>query len=82
MQLVLDEQGILESSIKRRKTGRKIGLLGSLFGCWHKNLSRPFTLDKESYCTCLDCGARRHFNTHTLETYGSFYYPPDVSLRK
>ncbi len=54
----------------------KIGLLTTLFGCWHKNLSRPFTYDHESYRVCLKCGARKNFNTETLTTSGSFYFPP------
>ncbi len=56
--------------------GKKIGLFATLFGCRHRNLSRPFTYGKESYCVCLSCGARKNFNTQTLTTSGSFYYPP------
>jgi hypothetical protein len=29
-----------------------------LFGCHHRNLSRVFTLDGETYKVCCDCGAR------------------------
>ena len=32
----------------------------SLFGCWHRNLSRPFTLSGWTYEVCLNCG--RKFN--------------------
>ncbi|HMO81297.1 MAG TPA: hypothetical protein PKD24_10945 [Pyrinomonadaceae bacterium] len=57
--------------------GRKIGLVGKLFGCWHKRLSRPFTYKREvSYRACLECGARRRFNTESFTTSGPFYYPP------
>ena len=56
--------------------GKKIGILAALFGCRHKNLSRPFTYGKESYCACLNCGARKNFNAETLTTFGAFYYPP------
>lgn len=56
--------------------GKKIGLAAALFGCWHKNLSRPFTYAEESYCVCLNCGARRNFNAKTLTVSGSFYFPP------
>ena len=27
-----------------------------LFGCWHRNLSRPFTLSGWTYEVCLNCG--------------------------
>ena len=27
-----------------------------LFGCWHRNLSRPFTLSGRTYEVCLSCG--------------------------
>jgi len=60
--------------------GMKIGLMAALFGCRHKNLSRPFTYGKESYCVCLNCGAHKNFNPETLTTNGSFYFPPKSSL--
>jgi hypothetical protein len=28
----------------------------SIFGCWHRKLSRPFTLSGWTYEVCLDCG--------------------------
>jgi hypothetical protein len=58
--------------------GKKMGLVAKLFGCRHKNLSRPFTREKTSYRSCLNCGARKPFNAETLETYGKFYAPPVV----
>jgi hypothetical protein len=56
--------------------GKKIGLMAAVFGCWHKNLSRPFTYGGDSYCVCLKCGAHRNFNAQTLISSGSFYFPP------
>lgn len=56
--------------------GEKLSLLAKLFGCWHKDLSRPFAHGKTSYRSCLQCGARKRFNAETLETRGSFYFPP------
>ena len=32
--------------------------LDFLFGCHHKNLSRVFTLDRQSYRVCCECGTR------------------------
>ena len=29
-----------------------------LFGCWHRNLSRPFTLSGRTYEVCLNCGRK------------------------
>lgn len=62
--------------------GDKVGLFASIFGCWHKNLTRPFTLGKTAYRSCLDCGARKPFNTDTLVTAKRFYYPPIVKRVK
>jgi hypothetical protein len=28
------------------------------FGCWHRNLNRPFTLSGWAYEVCLNCGKR------------------------
>jgi hypothetical protein len=49
------------------------GWFTRVFGCWHKEMSRPFT-DQETYRTCLDCGARRQFNLRRWEMQGDFYY--------
>lgn len=79
-------QGILEQNLTVTPitedvdslVGKKIGLFGKLFGCWHKRLSRPFTSKNSSYRTCLECGARRKFNPENLKTSGPFYFPPSV----
>jgi hypothetical protein len=60
--------------------GKKLGLLAKLFGCPHKQLSRPFSHSGTGYRTCLKCGARKRFNTETLETFGGFYYPPPAKF--
>lgn len=59
--------------------GQKMGVVTKLFGCWHSNISRPFVQGKTAYRSCLQCGARKQFNLETLETYGSFYFPPAVT---
>ena len=33
-----------------------------LFGCWHRNLSRPFTLSGWTYEVCLNCGKQFPYN--------------------
>ena len=84
MQAVLEQNTIAQSVINRTDEvfGSKIGLMGSLFGCWHKQLTRPFTIGSESYRACLGCGARKQFDTKTLRTVGSFHYPPAVTFDK
>jgi hypothetical protein len=48
--------------------------LTRVFGCWHTEMSRPFTLDGESYRTCLECGAHRKFDSARWEMVGAYYY--------
>ena len=79
-------QGILEQSLTVERVldrtdsslGTKIGFLGKLFGCWHKDLSRPFADLRGSYRACTDCGARKRFDIASFKTLGTFYYPPSV----
>lgn len=82
MEAVLD-QGIIAEAILNRTNGAfgsKIGVFGKIFGCWHKQMTRPFTNRNASYRACLNCGARKKFDTKTLKTFGPFYYPPAVSF--
>lgn len=66
------------NEINKMVFGEKVGLMAKLFGCWHENMSRPFGEGKIIYRACLNCGARKQFNTETLQTFGKFYYPPLV----
>ena len=52
-----------------------------VFGCWHSEMSRPFTRDGESYRTCLECGARRRFDSTKWEMVGAYYYDVPESGR-
>jgi hypothetical protein len=69
----------LSAPLKVKKTDLSIRLLGLrelagwLFRCWHRNLSRPFTLEGETYRVCLHCGARRRFSPDSWRTVGAFY---------
>lgn len=65
-------------SVDTRVFGEKVGFLVNLFGCGHRNLSRPFSHKKIAYRSCLQCGARKQFNAATLQTFGGFYYPPNA----
>jgi len=82
MEAILDQGRIAEAIINRTDGafGQKIGLAGKLFGCWHKNLSRPFTNRHASYRACLNCGARKKFDAKSLQTFGPFYHPPAISF--
>ena len=71
------QQAIRENSsaLQNRPSGGEIGnLLTRLFGCWHREMSRPFSRQSQSYRTCLSCGASRKFNVGRWEMQGSFYY--------
>ncbi|MDX6695817.1 MAG: hypothetical protein QOF02_3420 [Blastocatellia bacterium] len=48
--------------------------LTRIFGCWHREMSRPLTLRASSYRVCMECGAHRRFNTQTWEMTGPYYY--------
>lgn len=78
MQAVLKQSGFANAAIDKPEEfrGRNIGILGSLFGCWHKRLTRPITTDRSTYRACLECGARKSFDTRTFRSSGRFYYPP------
>ena len=41
---------------------RLLMLFDFLFGCWHRNLSRPFTLSGWTYEVCLNCGKQFPYN--------------------
>ena len=84
MEAIFDQGRIAESILDRTNGafGGRIGFLGKLFGCWHKSLSRPFTNRNASYRACLKCGARKKFDTRTLQTFGPYYYPPTVAFSK
>jgi len=83
MQLFLQPSLTVKRVVDRKGSspGHKIGIMGKIFGCWHKDLSRPFTENKRSYRVCTECGARREFDTKTFKTLGTFYYPPSVSVQ-
>ncbi len=78
MQAIL-EQNFITNSITERQNDEKIGIIATLFGCWHKDLGRPFSNGNETHRSCLQCGARKHFDSQTLKTSGPFFYPQKVS---
>jgi hypothetical protein len=42
-------------------------LLDSIFGCYHRNLSRVFTIQGRTYRVCCDCGAEFDYSLETME---------------
>jgi hypothetical protein len=48
--------------------------LTDFFGCQHKDMSRPFSRQGETYRACLNCGARRQFDPENWETRGNYYH--------
>jgi hypothetical protein len=79
MEAVLEQKQVWKNN-KIKKNEKPVGFFAGIFGCWHKELSRPFTTQKESYRVCTHCGARRHFDPETLETYGQFYFPLEARV--
>jgi hypothetical protein len=63
--------GNFDASSVSEKVG---GWVARLFGCWHTEMSRPFSHQGQAYRTCLSCGAQRKFNLGNWETQGDFYY--------
>ena len=80
MQLLEDMNKVRRGSVDRSDAAfdEKIGVFGKLFGCWHKELSRPFSDNRGSYRVCVDCGARKKFDTRTFRTFGTYYYPQSL----
>ena len=72
-----DRRRVLDADV----FGQKFGVVASLLGCWHENLSRPFGLGKMTYRSCLGCGARTPFDPETLVTHGKFYRPPTILVQ-
>jgi hypothetical protein len=72
------QKNLLESrpSVDIQVFGKKVGILVRIFGCGHRNLSRPFSHKRTAYRACLHCGARKQFDTQTLKTFGGFYDSP------
>lgn len=76
------EQNIIAASLIDRTSGsfgEKIGVMASIFGCWHKRLTRPMSDNHNTYIACLECGARKKFDAYNFQTKGPFYYPPIVT---
>ncbi|MFN6962230.1 MAG: hypothetical protein ACK4S4_00525 [Pyrinomonadaceae bacterium] len=83
----MQDQGVLKRNVlgpnasgATGQLGRKIGIIGRLFGCRHRRLTRPFSNDGTTYMACVDCGARRQVDMERFQSSGPFYYPPSVAF--
>ena len=39
----------------------------AIFGCRHRGLSRPFTIEAQTYKVCLDCGRQIFYSTERMQ---------------
>jgi len=44
-----------------------ISVFESLFGCRHGNLSRPFTIEGQTYKVCMDCSSHVFYSPDTMK---------------
>ncbi|HVJ08166.1 MAG TPA: hypothetical protein VM554_07265 [Acidisarcina sp.] len=42
-------------------------LYDALFGCRHDRLTRPFTIERQTYKVCLDCGRHMYYSAERME---------------
>ena len=40
--------------------------LTSVFGCQHERLTRPFTIQRQSYMVCLECGQKVFYSMEQM----------------
>jgi len=41
-------------------------IFDTVFGCHHRELSRVFTIDRQTYKVCCACGARFKYSLETM----------------
>jgi hypothetical protein len=74
---LVDEQEfgrLCEVNIMQAVAGKISTFVTRVFGCWHGELSRPFSRGGRAYRKCLSCGAQRQFNLGNWEMQGKFFY--------
>ena len=69
---------IATPNVGQMDTSSVIGKIGEwmarVFGCWHTEMSRPFSHQGHAYRVCVNCGAQRRFNLGNSKMQGDFYY--------
>jgi hypothetical protein len=73
MQLAVAQSDLRQSS-PSSVPERVSSWIARFFGCWHREMSRPFSHQGQAYRVCLNCGAQRKFNLANWKTQGAFYY--------
>jgi hypothetical protein len=43
-----------------------VSVFESLFGCRHSNLSRPFTIDGQTYKVCMECSSQVFYSKENM----------------
>jgi hypothetical protein len=76
IQLSIASTPIIRETSTPLENIRSSGWLNRVFGCWHTELSWPFSIQGQTYRVCLACGARRQFNPRTWKMQGKFYFSP------
>ena len=74
MEAVVKQTGMVMPQLRDLR-GKVHNGLNRLFGCWHLQLTIPFTRNGETYRTCKACGARRRYDLDRWVLTGPFYYP-------
>jgi hypothetical protein len=75
--ITVQDEGRTDSSLQTAIPNR---WLTRVFGCRHRKMSPPFTGREETYCSCMNCGARRLFNVGRGRMTGAYYYAPLSAL--
>lgn len=75
MEAVVEQAGTNLSAVIANVVIKVRRAITRILGCWHMNMSRPFSRGNESYRSCVTCGARRRFDLQQWKMVGSFYYP-------
>jgi hypothetical protein len=75
MEALIEHDGINVWTLISTRLAPITGLFRRAFGCWHLQMSLPFTRDSETYRTCVSCGARRRFDLDQWAMVGDFYHP-------
>ena len=70
-QLAMPKTGLINGLQMSDKIG---GWMARMFGCWHRDMSRPFSQQGQAYRVCLSCGAQRRFDLGNWKMRGNYYY--------
>ena len=75
MEAVVEQTGMDVWGLVSDRFAQVKSLLSRGLGCWHLEMSLPFSRENETYRTCVSCGARRRFDLERWAMVGDFYYP-------